>query len=115
MEKIYLPSKKSRVKYFAIAALCAFAFLAFYHCPIKLLTGVDCPGCGMTRAFMCIILGDPAAAYYYNPLAPALFVQLAVLLYFQSVAKKQIPQGVIITLATVNAALLFAVWLIKII
>ncbi len=115
MEKIYLPSKKRRVKYFALAALCVFAVLAFYHCPFKLLTGVDCPGCGMSRAFLCMILGDPAAAYYYNPLAPALFVQLAALLCFQFAAKKQVPQGVIVAAAAVNAALLFAVWLIKII
>ena len=91
------------------------AVSVLYRCPFKLLTGIDCPGCGMTRAFMCIILGDPAAAYYYNPLAPALFVQLFGLLYFQLAAKKKIPRGVIIALAAVNAAALFAAWLVKII
>lgn len=37
-------------------------------CLIKELTGVSCPGCGMTRATMALVKLDFAAAVYYHPL-----------------------------------------------
>ena len=115
MEKHYAPAKKSIVKRFVCYAVLAAALLLLYHCPFKLLTGIDCPGCGLSRALACMLLCDPKAAFYYNPVAHLLFVQLAGLLYFQIAAKKKVLQGVIITLAAVNAAALFAAWLVKII
>ena len=38
-------------------------------CPIKFITGISCPGCGMTRAWLSLLLrGDLKAAFYYHPL-----------------------------------------------
>lgn len=36
-------------------------------CPIRLLTGYLCPGCGVTRMAVSLIRGDISAAYAYNP------------------------------------------------
>jgi len=36
-------------------------------CPFELLTGVPCPGCGMTRAILSLISGNPSDALLYNP------------------------------------------------
>ncbi|OPY01158.1 MAG: hypothetical protein A4E61_01753 [Syntrophorhabdus sp. PtaB.Bin184] len=36
-------------------------------CPFELLTGIPCPGCGMTRAVLCLIAGNPSDALLYNP------------------------------------------------
>jgi hypothetical protein len=36
-------------------------------CPFKVLTGIPCPGCGMTRAILSIIKGDFHGAFGYNP------------------------------------------------
>lgn len=36
-------------------------------CPFELLTGIPCPGCGMTRAILCLIAGNPSDALLYNP------------------------------------------------
>jgi hypothetical protein len=47
-------------------------------CPTRLLFGVPCPGCGMTRAFACLWRGDLDAAVRLHPFAPALFVVLVV-------------------------------------
>ena len=47
-------------------------------CPFRALTGLPCPGCGMTRAFCSIGHGEFARAFGYNALAP--FVFLAALL-----------------------------------
>jgi hypothetical protein len=37
-------------------------------CPIKYLTGISCPGCGMTRACVSALRLDFAAAFFYHPL-----------------------------------------------
>jgi hypothetical protein len=38
-----------------------------FFCPFKALTGISCPGCGMTRAMLSIIKGDFYGAFGYNP------------------------------------------------
>jgi hypothetical protein len=45
-------------------------------CPTRLLFGVPCPGCGLTRAFSCLWTGDVGAAVRLHPFAPALFAAL---------------------------------------
>ncbi len=37
-------------------------------CPLKYLTGISCPGCGMTRAFISLLLPDVSLALHYHPL-----------------------------------------------
>lgn len=54
----------------------------FPRCPLKALTGFDCPGCGSQRAFHAILRGDIAGAWRYNA---ALFFAVPVIgLYFVS-------------------------------
>ena len=36
-------------------------------CPFKAITGIACPGCGMTRAITSLIEGEPGNAALYNP------------------------------------------------
>ncbi len=36
-------------------------------CPFKAMTGIACPGCGMTRAITSLIDGRPGDALLYNP------------------------------------------------
>lgn len=38
-------------------------------CPMVILTGFPCPGCGLTRAVVSILYGDFAAGFNYNPAA----------------------------------------------
>lgn len=49
-------------------------------CPILLLTGIPCMGCGMTRAALSILKLDFKGAFYYHPLIYAMPVLLPVLL-----------------------------------
>ena len=37
-------------------------------CPFQALTGLPCPGCGMTHAFLALGRLDLSGAYSYNPL-----------------------------------------------
>jgi hypothetical protein len=56
------------------------AVIAFYAvliavgatCPIKYVTGISCPGCGMSRAMGALLRLDFSAAAYYHPLSFAM-------------------------------------------
>lgn len=44
------------------------AYVLGIGCPIKYMTGISCPGCGMTRAVVECIHLDFINAWYYHPL-----------------------------------------------
>ena len=46
-------------------------------CIFRVLTGYDCPGCGMTRAFREMVSLDVLEAFRYNPLGPVIFLVVA--------------------------------------
>jgi hypothetical protein len=59
---------------FAVSALWSPSDLpGVVLCPFRALTGLPCPGCGMTRAFCSMGHGDFARAFGYNALAPFVF------------------------------------------
>jgi hypothetical protein len=61
-----------------LAALLPVSLSApFPLCAVKALTGVDCPGCGMTRAFLLIGHGRIAEAADFHPLALPAFLLVA--------------------------------------
>jgi hypothetical protein len=45
----------------------------FPQCPLFQLTGLHCPGCGMTRGFHALFQGDLISAIDYNLLLPFFF------------------------------------------
>ncbi|SFG60789.1 DUF2752 domain-containing protein [Pedobacter insulae] len=47
----------------------------FVPCPVKWLTGVDCPGCGFQRSVWALIEGDFAKSFELYP--PTLFFLLS--------------------------------------
>lgn len=49
-------------------------------CPLRHLTGIPCPTCGMTRSFVALAQGDLAGAIDYHLFGPVLFVGLIVAL-----------------------------------
>ena len=42
--------------------------LDFFACPLRAATGMPCPGCGATHAFVLLAHGDLAGALYASPL-----------------------------------------------
>ena len=66
--------------------LCLFA--VGITCPIKYLTGVSCPGCGMSRALFHMMRFDFASAFHYHPLC-FLLPLVAVLLFVFWFRKKK--------------------------
>jgi hypothetical protein len=48
-------------------------------CAFRELTGLPCPGCGMTRAMSALCKGQLERALSYHPLSPLVFVALLML------------------------------------
>lgn len=48
--------------------------LPFVSCPLRRLTGIPCPGCGLSRSFMAIARGDFDEALRMHLFGPVLFV-----------------------------------------
>ena len=95
---------------FCAAMACAAAVLSVTHvgCPIKFFTGVSCPGCGMTRAWLSLIHGDAQQALRYHPLFWAVPVIMA-LLVVDPGAKSGWARATVLTIA----AAFVAVWLLR--
>ncbi len=43
----------------------------FPQCPLNQMTGLNCPGCGLTRGFHALFHGDILGALHFNLLIPA--------------------------------------------
>ena len=65
----------------AVVAVFALLFALGISCPIKYVTGVSCPGCGMSRATWAILRLDFSAAVYYHPLCFAMPLVAAGLIF----------------------------------
>ena len=65
-----------------LAAFIALAIIFYFNnipCITKTVTGIDCIGCGLTRAFISLLKLDIAAAFSYHPAfwtVPILFAEL---------------------------------------
>lgn len=53
--------------------------VSVWHCPVREVTGVPCPGCGLTRAIMLLLRGDFYGALKMHAYAPLLLVALLLL------------------------------------
>lgn len=80
-------SKQQRLKRWANLGLCSTPLigsffyrygyrLSFLKCPLRAITGIPCPTCGMTRSFVTLAQGNLEAAINYHLFGPALFLLL---------------------------------------
>ena len=60
----------------------AFETVYFLPCIFKGVTGIPCPGCGMTRACLAILQGEFSTAWRYHPFS-FLLIGLTILIVFQ--------------------------------
>lgn len=63
----------------------------FPKCPVFMLTGYKCPGCGSQRAFHSLFHGDFLAAFMYNPLMILLIPYVLFGIYIEYMANKANP------------------------
>lgn len=81
-------------------------------CPVRLLTGLECPGCGSVRAWVAAMHGDVAVALSHNPFAVGLLVATAALVTWTAVAAVRGTRrpDVLALLASPPALVLVAAW-----
>lgn len=96
---------------------------AYTICMFKNLTGLDCPGCGLTRAFCAIAKGNISKGFWFNVTSPMIFLLFALwwvrsLLHLFGLTR---PANVIDApfrkwpLLTGMAVIFVAAWLVKLI
>jgi hypothetical protein len=88
-------------------------FAVVYRCPFKALTGIDCPACGVTRAFLCAIQGDFVTAFNYHPLFLLLGIEVLyyVLVYVFEIKKIRICNAAELTIMAITAVLMIIIWI----
>lgn len=105
---------KKYIKLLIPLSMIALIYLIFHlvgiGCPIKFTTGISCPGCGMSRACMWVLLGDFSSAFYFHPLFPV--VPLFPILFILRETGK-IPRKAYDICITVICILFLAVWIIR--
>lgn len=75
----------------AVAVLFFIAFAVFYFtlgCPFRFLTGISCPGCGMSRAVTSVLTGGFNEAFHFHPLVFVMPVFATLFLFFRKQRRK---------------------------
>ena len=68
-----MKSTKSLLNKGGIALIIGIYFILFtifgigLKCPFYEVTGLQCPGCGITHLVLCLLRGDIGGAFSYNP------------------------------------------------
>ncbi len=92
----------------AFAAFWIFQYFIGYHCPVRLITGFSCPGCGLTRAWRSVFHGDLKQAFYWHPLF-LLPIPLVLIMAFEDM----IPRKIFLTLMSLIAGIFIAVYIYR--
>ena len=67
MAKLKQDLKDNKIAILIIAIYLIIMELIFgYTCPFRILFHIDCPGCGLTRAFIAFFTGNISKALHYN-------------------------------------------------
>ncbi len=98
------------VHLFFVIALTVYA--STFGCVLRRVTGISCPGCGLTRAYLACFRLELAEAFSFHPLFLILPPYVLYMLH-RLVFNFPGSQRLTITLTAVMTALLLVVWLIR--
>lgn len=62
-------------------------------CQMKMLTGIDCPGCGLTRSFIALGHGQFMESFRFNPAGPLWFAFIALQIPYQALQIMRVRRG----------------------
>lgn len=71
MDRLFTKNSSVREVISLVAGLALYCILVYFlkiPCPIYFVTGISCPGCGMTRSLFSLLQFDLDKAMYYHPL-----------------------------------------------
>ena len=108
-----IPKLKEKLIYCGII-LAVIGVMYFFKIPclFKLLLKIECPGCGMTRAYISLLHLDIKKAFAYNAMFWAVPVCFVFYLFDDKIFKKQWINDVILYAVYLG---LFANWIIRLI
>ncbi len=91
-----------------LSYIMGFSICIFYN-----VTGVYCPSCGMTRAFISLMNFDIAKAFYYNPMF--ILVPLAILPFFieRFCPKFKLKKSTLNTYFLILIIIVFVAWFVR--
>lgn len=103
---------KEAILIFAVYYIVVHAvFHAF--CPLVLVTGFPCAGCGMTRAVFFLLTGQFARSFRLNPMALPVILFAAYCFwcrYIKGAKIKGFKQGLVLILIGLLAAYIYGMW-----
>ncbi len=83
----YLLARRRLPIVFLLAGLFVFSFIfpstpmyGVIVCPLRAVTGIDCPGCGMGRSFCAISEGNFMHSLFHHPLGLLTYVTFLVIM-----------------------------------
>lgn len=103
---------------FSCIGVLFIAWLALYlldiGCVFRLMTGIPCPGCGMTRAWLAALRLDFAAAIAYHPLFWVVPIAFALAFARDETTSGKVKHGIDIAIA-VLCVLVVVVWIVRLV
>ena len=109
MKAFWLKNKNIAIRLGGVLLL-----VLFYRCPTSLFFGFDCPGCGVTRAFLAALRLDFSAAFDYHPLFLLLGVEVFYWLFYEYTSKLiPLSEKAITWILTVTGILMVIVWALR--
>ena len=100
------------LKYVAIA-IGIVVVLFFFRCPIKLILGIDCPGCGMTRALKSVIMLDFKAAFNYHPMIFVIIPEAVYYVLSRYIIKKRFSEKTENVVLITTAIVMILLWIYR--
>ena len=95
-----------------IFAYWAISFTVFAEfCPMKILTGIPCPGCGMTRAIFLMLTGHFSESFEMHPMA-LLWILLGLYFFICRYILDRKPKGAA-TMAVVLCVMMFPIYIYR--
>ena len=81
-------------------------------CPNKKIFGIECPGCGVQRAFLLLLEGKPIEAFY---MFPAIYTTILfiIAIVFHFTFKKSYSHKIILLLAILNVIIMAIAYIYK--
>ena len=104
--------KKYKAIIFKISGI--ILIVLFYRCPAKKIFGIDCPGCGLTRACLSALRLDFRTAFEYHPLFWLFGARLVYFIFYEQIKKRlKISGKTEIAILIISSVLFMVVWLIR--
>ena len=98
---------KSILRKYAPTIIVATVFIAFFFffgltCPLRYLTGIACPCCGMTRALLSVAKLDFRGYFRYNVMAIFVLSDVLLLMMQKRIKRKKALYTYLITTLSLN-------------